>query len=126
MATAVLACGNGEDGGPDAATIEPNLSSLQKNVFFPTCTFSSCHGSLSPAEGLDLSSEEATRRSLVGVQSARVDRLLVAPNAPEDSYLLEKLESDDPEAGERMPRSVAPLSPEVVDVIREWIRLGAP
>ena len=51
--------------------------------------------------------------------------LRVKPGDPDGSYLIRKLEGGRI-VGERMPLGSAPLPPETLAVIREWIARGAP
>lgn len=56
---------------------------------------------------------------------------LVVPGHPEQSYLVQKLTSDTPCEGERMPARyeqspLVPLDPNQIETIRAWISEGAP
>jgi hypothetical protein len=51
--------------------------------------------------------------------------VLVVPGAPAESYLLEKLTSDAPASGARMPYTSSPLSEQKIAAIRSWIEQGA-
>ena len=71
-----------------------------------------------PAGSLALDSREAVRR---GGQSGRV----IVPGQPEQSLLLQKVRSADPEL--RMPPDPdLPLSPVEIRWLEQWIRSGAP
>jgi len=94
-----------------------------------------CHAGDDPEAGLALDDIRRAIDGLLGpagegATSAQVDGLLVAPGAPQDSYLLTKLTAgtDTPAAvGERMPPPpAAPLPERVIDEIRRWIAEGAP
>jgi mono/diheme cytochrome c family protein len=51
----------------------------------------------------------------------------VRPEEPDSSYLLQKINSDTPKSGRRMPLDGPPfLSDDDVDLIRAWIEDGAP
>jgi len=67
--------------------------------------------------------------SLVGVQSTQSSvQLLVKAGAPEQSYLVAKLNGTPAQAGGggvRMPYGAAPLSPAQIGIIQRWITEGA-
>ena len=122
--------GNGTQGGNFAATftvagIQPNLQSIQDNVFTPLC--SGCHtgqGAALPGS-LDLTSLSLSFMNLVNVASVEVPALQrVAPNNPNDSYLIQKLEGTAASGG-RMPLFAQPLDQPTIDTIRAWITNGA-
>lgn len=109
----------------DSAPIDPKLSIIEQQVLHPSCTFSSCHGSDSPKDGLSLMG--STYDALVNHRSTELpDRFLVLPADPDGSYLLEKLTRDRPSAGSRMPYASSPLDAKAIAAIRQWIELGAP
>ena len=123
--------GNGTAGGNYAAmfsvtapiVIGPTLDQIQAVVFGPSC--SSCHGGANPSEQLDLSDADTSFAELVGVPSVQQPGvLLVAPNDPDASYLIRKLENDPSIDGNRMPLGSA-LDPAVIAEIRTWIANGA-
>jgi hypothetical protein len=109
--------------------IEPTLASIQPGVFDVSCTASPCHDADLPAESLDLSTLAQSEMSLVGVNSVQVPASLrVASGDSSASYLMNKLLGVDIALGTtRMPQ-LAPegLCQSKIDVIREWIDLGAP
>jgi hypothetical protein len=129
-AVALAGCGRGNDAAPAATA-----AALDRDVFAPSCAFSSCHGGGQPAAHLDLSA---------GVCAAMVarpsclfpERGLVVPGHPEQSFLVDKLTGEDlaprPETdcattgNFRMPYGAAPLAPALVDRVRAWIAAGAP
>lgn len=111
----------------DAGGIEPTLESIQTNIFDQSCAVSTCHVGNNAPLGLDLSAGNA-RQNLVGVPSiwnSNLDR--VDPGNPDDSFLIIKLEGDDPRigAGARMPLNMPPLSADEIGAVREWIADGA-
>jgi hypothetical protein len=125
--------GDGTAGGDFVAEfavsgVEASLQSIQEGVFSPICA--GCHtgpsSSALPA-GMDLTSAEASTESLVGIASLQVPGLhRVAPGNPDQSYLLQKLEST-AAVGERMPLAQAPLNAGTLAAIRRWItELTAP
>lgn len=109
----------------EVAGIQPNLSSIQDNVFTPTC--SGCHtgtGGALPGS-MDLTDADASFASLVGVASVQepgTDR--VAAGDADASYLIDKLEGTQ-SAGVQMPAFGTPLDQATIDTIRQWIDDGA-
>ena len=129
LAVALLACaacfsdpaGEVMDGG----SIQPTLSSIQEQVFSTTCAVSGCHAPPGPQLDLDLSAGQA-RAHLVGVASVEQPaRSRVTAGEPLDSYLFMKITGDARISGERMPLGGAPLAPEQLQAIRDWIEAGA-
>lgn len=53
------------------------------------------------------------------------NRFRINPGRPNESYLMEKITSDDPELGGRMPPGSTPLSDTDIETIRNWILDGA-
>lgn len=107
--------------------LQPTLSSIQREVFSPTC--SSCHTNVgrTPAAGLNLTDGSAFA-SLVGAPSPiKAGAVRVVPGDPANSYLIQKLEGAPGISGVRMPRNnLTPLTDGQMLVIRRWIELGAP
>ena len=111
-----------EGGGGELAT----FTRVQNQVFSTSCAFSGCHGGSSPAQGLNLSAGQSYNM-IVNVASAQQpsqDR--IEPNDSESSYLYLKIVGDPSISGSRMPRGGAPLSQELMDLVRDWIDRGAP
>ena len=109
--------------GDDPEVVPPTFTELRERVLTPSCVFAACHKGASPAGGLGL--EGDAHAALVDAPSTALpDRTLVVPGVPEDSYLLEKLESSMPGAGDPMPPT-ASLSEERLDLVRSWIEAGA-
>jgi hypothetical protein len=72
---------------------------------------------------------KAAYQSLVDVQSFESPLLRVKPGAPDESYIIRKLEGTHLAAGGiglRMPLEGGPLSEVEIQRIREWITAGAP
>lgn len=82
-------------------------------IFRTRCV--SCHGVKSPAEGLDLS-------SLAGVRLGSAGGAVIVLGVPERSRLFTAVV---PHSGRASMPPGRPLSPEQVDILREWIRQGA-
>lgn len=122
--------GDGTPGGNfeamfTVAGIQPTLQSIQANVFTPIC--SACHtGTTTTLPGsMDLTSATASFNSLVGVTSIEDPNFQrVAPNNPDGSYLIQKLEGT-ASSGAQMPFGGPPLDQATIDMIRAWISSGA-
>lgn len=100
------------------------ISGLQNAIFSPIC--SGCHTGADAPRGLLLDSVTNSYNNLVGVASSEVPELLrVSPGNPDQSYLVEKISSNNPSVGVRMPRGGDPLSAEQIAMVREWIEEGA-
>ena len=114
---------------PRYVDIEPNLPNIEDSLFTTTCTFSMCHNSTISAAGLNLSRGESFN-DLVNVPSSQDSEILrVFPGKPDSSYLVWKLEGHPSMKGDLMPicaSNVQCLDSRVIEVIREWISLGAP
>ena len=85
-------------------------------IFNSSCV--SCHGG---TNGVTLSSYDATMNS-VGVQYGIN---VVIPEEPDESPLIDKISSSNPEHGVRMPQGGPYLSDEEIETIRQWIAEGA-
>ena len=135
----VFPAGNGTAGGDFVSNfvintpvvIGPTLDQIQTIVFTPTCATATCHtgpsGNNLPA-GLDLSNADASFASLLGLgngvpslQQAAI--LRVAPNDPDNSYLIQKMEGVAATGGIMPP--IGGLDPTVIAEIRQWIADGA-
>lgn len=130
----LTACGGGSgDSGaaPPAPPLPPpppafgaNFSEIQSNVFTPTCATSGCHFGAGAPQGLRLDSINSYAL-LVGVPSGEESAVLrVAPGAPDNSYLIRKLEGN-AATGARMPLNRPPLAASTIAIIRQWITDGA-
>lgn len=113
-------------GGGSGATgpFTADFESIQTNVFTPIC--SPCHSGANAPHGLMLDAAHSYN-DLVGVPSVEVptfDR--VKAGDPDNSYIILKLEDSPLIAGSQMPLGETPLTPAVIDVIRQWITNGAP
>ena len=113
--------GTGLDGPPP---LEASFSSIQANVFTPTCATAGCHQGASAPQGLRLE-EAVSYAMLVNVASSEDPGVLrIAPGNPDASYLVQKLEGS-ASVGAQMPLNAAPLPQATIDVIRQWITDGA-
>jgi len=106
--------------------VGPTLDEIQAAVFTPTCATSTCHTGANPAGGLDLRDADTSHAELVDVPSDDDPMIFrVAPGAPNDSYLVQKIEGTAAQ-GQQMPAGgAAPLSQAEIDAIRQWITDGA-
>jgi methionine-rich copper-binding protein CopC len=109
----------GNSGGPVTA----DFQSIQDNVFTPIC--SQCHIGASAPQGLQLDAAHSYNL-LVGVPSSEQPGLLrVNPGAPNDSYIVHKIEGAPGISGGQMPLGETPLPQGTIDTIRQWISNGA-
>ena len=110
---------------PEPPGSEAKLSTIQTRIFDINCALSGCHGGGSPQLGLNLSAGQAYS-SLVNVTSTEQASLMrVAPEDPENSYLMHKIRGDAGIVGARMPLGRAALSAEDIELVRQWIEDGA-
>jgi PKD repeat protein len=109
----------GDDGG------DYTFAAVQQQIFSPNCAFSGCHGGSSPAEGMSLAAGNAYA-NIVSVPSNQSSLDRIEPSDPDNSYLYLKVTGDPSINGLRMPRTGSPLSTELIDLLRNWIELGAP
>ena len=136
LALILGACGGGsgegldENGRPLASgsgptALQPTLASIQANVFSPSCAIPGCHGGGSVQFGLRLD-PGFSATNLINVASPRDANLIrVVPGNPNASFIIQKLEGTQT-LGDRMPQFGPYLSQQTIDVIRQWIQLGAP
>ena len=104
----------------------PAYDDIQR-IFDQSCAGATCHRSATaaPPTSIDLA-PAVSYQTLVGrASTAAPARLLVAPGAPADSYLLCTIDpACDHRVGARMPPTGA-LSPSTVEAVRRWIAEGA-
>lgn len=121
-AALLVACGSDGGGHPDDETLAPDeyaLEALMHDIFVPTCSSGRCHTAGIAFGGLILDADVV--ENTVGVVSRGAPpRVLVVAGNPNESYLVEKLESDTPAAGARMP-ATGTLPPRDIARIRAWI-----
>ena len=121
----IVACG---DKNADTGMIDDGLSSpatftmVQEELFKPSCSFSSCHGT---AAGYFLLDGESDYDNLVNKESANQSgAILVIPNDVENSYLFRKCVSGDNITGDIMAPSIG-ISERQEALLRSWIENGA-
>ncbi|HVT45588.1 MAG TPA: hypothetical protein VMT00_14505 [Thermoanaerobaculia bacterium] len=128
--TLTLACGELKDlptapddeGPPDPSA---TFTRVQREIFTPTCTLIGCHDAQFPQSELVLVEGQAyaniVNRPSVGANIPRI-----TPGDPSRSYLYLKVTGAPSISGDRMPQGRPPLSEAELDLIRDWIRRGAP
>lgn len=112
--------------GEEAPAPEPvaAFADVQARIFDRNCATSGCHAGSSPAQGMNLSAGVA-RRNIVGVASRQQPSLLrIDPGDPDNSYLVQKVEGR-AASGSRMPLGRSALSPELIQLLRDWVAAGA-
>jgi len=111
--------GESERHGSELRPEEYALPALMQDIFVPTCSSGRCH-----TRGIafgDLILDEDVIANTVGVGSKGAPpRILVVPGDPAASYLFEKISSDAPAAGARMPLT-GTLPTHDIARIRAWI-----
>jgi mono/diheme cytochrome c family protein len=114
--------GGGGGGGGGGGTPTATFSSIQVNVFTPTCA--TCHSGAAAPHGLRLDAANSYAL-LVGVPSDEQPSILrVKANDPNNSYLVQKIQGT-AATGERMPAGLPALPQATIDAIRQWITNGA-
>lgn len=113
---------------------DTNLTFVVETVLANKCGL--CHGSdPSTTNPVSLKNPQQARATLFNEDgSARLTfqlpdvqpRFRVLANEPDSSYLLQKVISSTPKAGEKMPRNAPALNNEEITIIRRWIEKGAP
>ncbi len=132
LATLIVGCSAGSGDGLNISgrplseagdlPLAPTLESVQANVFDPSCIV--CHSGANAPQGLRLDTANSFT-SLVGISSREDGSVLrVAPGAPDNSYLIHKLEGT-ASVGERMPLGGPPIPQSIIDFVRQWITDGA-
>ena len=110
---------------------DATLAWVQANVFdvHGCASSAACHNgqSVDPRAAFDLSDEQASFDSLVGVDSVEAaPTLLVAPNYSAASYLVNKFTGVGMAEGAIMPLgALEPLCDAKIDGVRAWIDAGA-
>ena len=122
----VFGCAGELEGDPNdyivaaPVTTAPSCGDTVDQVLTQRCSTDICHDSDEPAAALDLSQ---TTLNLIGVPSTDPncsDRVLVDPAVPENSFLLEKIDTFSPECGSRMPLA-GELESEEIACFVEWV-----
>ncbi len=121
--------GGGSSGGvmpSPPPPLQATLSSIQSNLFTPSCALSGCHAGSAPQMGQNLSAGMAYS-NIVNVPSMEHPSFLrVKPGDAANSYLYMKITGDPRITGVQMPKVGGPLSSDKIAAIRDWINMGAP
>ena len=118
----VVGC-NGE--GTTSQAAGPGFRQDVQPIFNVSCLGCHLHGRA--IGSLDLA-PEVSYQSLVGVPSTQSPLLLVAPGAPDASYLMHKLQGSHAAVGgqgDRMPLEGRTLTADQLARVRRWISEGA-
>jgi hypothetical protein len=123
-----IGCGNNDV----PQEITHKFSEIQTTIINPQCT--KCHydSTLSRWANLDLSA----RNSYYQLTHHKISmdaphyKALIVPGFPDSSFLIEKLSdntlSPTNPMGTRMPQGSPPLTENEINIIRSWIKRGAP
>jgi hypothetical protein len=115
------------DPGAGGQPIDPTatFTRVQNEIFTPTCAALGCHDRLAKQENQQLTTGVAYSQT-VGHPSAEMPSLLrVAPGDPANSYLYRKITGAGI-TGDRMPQGGPFLTDAQINLVRDWIRRGAP
>ena len=101
---------------------QASMDWIQQNIFSPTCAFSGCHDDVNPDAGLDLTAGNSLSAMLSVPSTQQPGVNLIEPGAPDDSYLIHKLEgSNMAPLTVQMPWLLPQLPAEQITAIRDWI-----
>ncbi len=111
--------------------LEPTWANVQREILTPSCAFSSCHGAKGHRGNLNLEEGKAYDQLVNVTVEMDADkpqkRLRVAVGDPDNSFLITKLTHPGPDDGEKMPQGTETgLDNGKIEMIKEWIRRGAP
>lgn len=123
----VQACAGDGTGLDDGLGRTPTFAADVQPIFTANCTFSGCHSGTSPQQGQNLTAGQAWF-NIVNVPSKESGLLRVKPGAPDESYLVHKIQGTQTTvggSGSRMPLQGCCLSPGQIGTIRAWIAAGA-
>jgi hypothetical protein len=135
-AVILFAAGCGDSTNPPApaecsSVADPNLPSTisYQGDIVPLltskydCTAIGCHGSSLPGSAFSFASHASL--FVAGPQAAEKGMCSVRPGAPEESYLVWKIEGRQGILGDRMPDNATSMTAEDIATIRQWILEGA-
>lgn len=111
--------GNGRNGGDDPPPDEPTFENVL-DIFNSSCGGSGCHIG-ERTNGVRLDSYDNVMES----EGVQYGERVVQEGDGDGSPLVDKIESDNPEYGERMPEGGPFLSDDEIELIKEWIDEGA-
>ena len=98
------------------------LSEVEREVWKASCIFSSCHQGVG-ASGLSLEGKTYAKLVNVDAKDARGRKLIVTKDL-QASYLYEKLTTNAPQTGTRMPQG-AVIDQQALEMVKSWIENGA-
>jgi hypothetical protein len=104
----------------------PTLTQLQNTIFSPIC--SGCHNGVGQnlPGAMNLTSTAATFAAIVSVASVQQPAVRrIAPNDPDASYLVRKIQGTASINGSRMPLGGPFLDQATIDQVRAWVSAGA-
>jgi hypothetical protein len=115
---------------PSSSTTTPPSSGISfgkdvQPIFNSNCAI--CHQGSTPPGGLDLETG-LVYNNLVNVKSTESPLMRVAPGSPDKSYIINKLQGTQSQAGgsgAQMPFGGSPLSQTQINLIQQWISQGA-
>lgn len=110
---------NGGGGGGNTIGTEPTFDNVQM-IFNQSCGGSGCHVN-ETTSGVRLNTYE----NVIGSVGDQYGTEVINPENADDSPLVDKIESNNPEFGARMPENGNPLSDSRISQIKEWINNGA-
>lgn len=115
-----------DPGGP-VEPIDPTatFTRVQTEIFTPNCTGIGCHDPLGRQEGMVLIAGQAYANIVnrPATQNSALNR--IQPGDPDNSYLYRKILGAGIN-GERMPQGGPYLNDAQIQLVRNWIRRGAP
>lgn len=104
--------------------VPATLEEIQSTIFTPSCATQFCHDATSHTENLVLEAG-ASYDSLVNMPSVESSLLRVKSGDPSNSFLMRKLTGQLQGEGSQMPQTGGPLSPDKIQLVRDWILQGA-
>jgi hypothetical protein len=114
--------------GPDTGGLPPDPTATFtriKTEILPTCSAVGCHGRIAPQQNMILEPDRAYAM-IVNVHSVEMPSLFrINPGDPTNSYLYRKI-SGAGITGDRMPQGGPYLTDAEIQLVRDWIRRGAP
>ena len=115
----------GPGGGGEPIDPSATFTRVQAEVFTPSCANIGCHDPLGQQSQLILTAGRSYDM-IVNRSSVEMTNLLrVAPGDPANSYLYRKITGAGI-TGDRMPQGGPQLSDAKIQLVKDWIRRGAP
>ncbi len=136
LAAFLPACGNSDadpapsGGAGTSGATEATLTSLQANLFTPSCALSGCHSSTDPENGLDLSAGKSFASLTTGTSPQAPELKRVDTATPENSLIYKTLLGEvKPASGGdaigKMPDNGKVIPQAQIDAVKAWIAAGA-